>query len=100
MKLHWKSPVVFATISFIIVFIALFGIFVLSRPRFLSKVDSKGKKTLEYGKTVIYSILFALIVAVIVLLYRASQEEFPLAAVRAAESKYVNEATYKHSIAY
>ena len=76
MKLHWKSPIIFSVASFLIFFAILFTIFVLTKPTFLSKKDSKGNKKIEYPKTVVYSILFSLIVAVVVLLYRASQEEY------------------------
>lgn len=75
MKLYW--PLLFSVLSFFGVFVIIFLVFISIKPSFISTINKNGEKDLEWGKSVVYAMLFSFICAVIVLLYSISAKEYP-----------------------
>lgn len=70
MRINFKDPIIFSVSILAVSFIVLIIIFALTKPKFIVEISKKGKKKINYYLFVSYSLLFAVLIAIIVFLVR------------------------------
>lgn len=69
MKINWKSPITWSLLSILIVFAIFMLSFGYTQIDIVCDIEPDGTKHMNYGKLVLYSLLFAIIVGIIVMLF-------------------------------